>query len=203
MKKSQTIVLGMAVVFVLWGLMWFVTIQKRLEVICPKPAIVQALGENTTSTSPAQPLIPEPKKVRSPHAKDYHFFLFETLTYAEYFLPILYVLAGIFILRQFVLSFSLAVVVLVADICFKILAVSYMAFCATPLSVLIRNPNVMYLYFTPDQTIYSEFSTIVTGLKLFSPGNIYFLIVYVFYFMFCFWLLAQPEVRQFLAKKKK
>ncbi|MCB9771674.1 MAG: hypothetical protein H6754_03915 [Candidatus Omnitrophica bacterium] len=198
MKNPAIVIYSLATFFILLGTLWFACIQIRCEEISPRPVLSKAVSVSAAGIS-----LPVVKKVRSVYAKPYHDILFWIIAGAEVFVATFYVLAGVFLFKRFVLARVMALTVLGMDIAFKLLVILYMKFAAIPLSALTKNENILQLYFMPSQKIHHSFSAVVTGLKFYLPGNIFYLMTELVFFGVCFTILSRPEIKNYLMRSQK
>jgi hypothetical protein len=199
MKSPAGVLNVLAIFFIVLGVVWFSAIRVRCAEINPRPVLKAA---TLISSSQAEVAI-QPKKVRSPHAKFYHDFLFWTVSVIEVFASVFYVLAGIFVLRRFVLARFAATLALGFHIVLMILVLGFMKFGTIPLSDLTHNPNLLQLYFLPSHKIHNIFSVFLTGFRFYLPGVSFYLIGVVLYFYLCYFVFSRPEVKSYLTPAGK
>ncbi len=181
---------AIAIFFICLGITWFIVIQVRCNEISPR-SISSGLAKNLGISE--KPL----KMVRSPHAKDYHLILFWVIAGMEIFVALFYIVAGIFMLKRYYLGQFVVVGVLCLDVALKTLVIFYMQFCAIPLAHLTKNANVLQLYFMPSMKGHAVFSSIATGYRIFEPGGILFLVLYLLYFGLCFNYFDRQDIKLF------
>ena len=117
----------LAVFFIVLGTVWFSFIQSRCYEISPRPAFSTATSAVTIAES-------GPTKVRSPYAKPWHDQMFFFITTVEVFAAIFYVLAGLFLLRRFVLTKFAVTLALGLHVLLMIFVIGFMKLGAIPLS---------------------------------------------------------------------
>lgn len=197
MKSTGLLISLLGVFFMALGILWISCIQIRWDEINPKPVLSKAVTVSVVSSGP------EIKKIRSPYAKWYHDFTFWTISYAEVFVAIFYVLTGIFLLKRYVLSVFIAKLTLGADILLKSAVLVFMKFGTIPLSQLTHNRNLLELYFHPSAKWYNIFSTYVIGLKYYLSGGAFYMAALIAYFVFCFYMIGREDLRGALRPAKR
>ncbi len=198
MMKSPAIVINvLAIFFVVLGVAWYTAIQVRCAEIAPKPVLTKAVSVGTSVAGG-----PVVKKIRSPHAKWYHDYIFGMICNVEVFTAVFYTLAGIFLLKRFVLARFITYLALSLDIVLKTTVILFMKFGTIPLSQMTHNPNLLQLYFLPSPKIHNSFSIFVTGYKFYLPGGLAYGAAVMVYFAFVFYFLSRPEIKNYLMRKK-
>ena len=104
-----------------------------------------------------------------------------------------YFYAGIALFRQYVTCKKWSLGVLTLDLVFKFFIVCYMFFFAIPLQRLTGNENILLAYFTPDESIYSSFSLLVTGLQLRTATGGLYAILYGVLVISLIYYFIRPE----------
>ncbi len=194
MKPPAVIVKFLGIFFIVLGITWFACIAMRCDEISPGSVFPRfasvSSGSSAKSTSPAAR---EPEKFRSLQAKPYHDIVFWSIQMLEIYVAIFYVLAGVFLLMRYVLARAIGVLTLSLDLLLKVLVIGYMKFGAIPLSQLTHNPNLLQIYFMPSDKLHSSFSAIFSGLQLYSPMGVLYLVSELVYFGVCFYLVFHKE----------
>lgn len=196
MKPRAVIIKFLGIFFIVLGITWFACIAIRCEEISPGSVFPRFASGSSSVTSNAQATSPatrEPEKFRSLQAKPYHDIFFWSIQMLEIYVAIFYVLAGVFLLMRYVLARAIGALTLSLDLLLKVLVIGYMKFGAIPLSQLTHNPNLLQIYFMPSDKLHSSFSAIFSGLQLYSPMGVLYLVSEMVYFGVCFYLVFHKE----------
>jgi len=197
MKSPAVVLKVLGIFFIVLGTVWFSFIKARCIEISPRPALSKATMVVSGTVSN------QPPKIRSPYATIYHDYTFWAIAIIEVFTAIAYGLAGIFLLRSFVLTKYLVALALGLHIILMIIVIAFMKVGAIPLSDVTHNPNMLQLYFLPSERIHNIFSVFVTGFRFYLPGGPFYMVGVVLYFYLCYFVLSRPEVKSYLALLKK
>ncbi len=194
MKSASFIINFFAVFYFVLGVTWFFCIQVRCEEISPRPVFARAVM-SASSASSLKPSVSvcEPVKFRSLHAKPYHDMFFWGIVMLEIFVAIFYILAGIFLIKRYVLARVIVLLTLSLDVLLKGLVILFMKFGAIPLSRVTHNPNLLQLYFMPSDRPHSLFSAFVSGLQTYLAGGAFYFMGELFYFGFCFYFFFSQK----------
>ena len=120
----------------------------------------------------------------------------------EVFAAIFYVLAGLFLLRRFVLTKFAVTLALGLHVLLMIFVIGFMKLGAIPLSDVTHNPNLLQLYYLPSYKVHNLVTVYLTGYKFYLPGGPFYLVGVVLYFYLCYFIFAQPAVKNALPSAK-
>ena len=186
----------------MWGMLWTTTIYVRSATISgwwQKP-VLSSSGVSSPGASQSDEIF---RRLRSPHAKNYHLILFHALVLFELFCGICFMLSGLMLIRRYPFGRSFTLYVLYMDIFFKMMVAWYMQYCAVPLEFLTHNANVLNVYYFPNASFWSRLSGYFSGLKMASLYGVVYLLVYILIFFLSFYYLTSTDVvKQFLRRKK-
>jgi len=201
MKTRSAVMTGFALVFILLGTVWLVTIYRRCVTIVPQTRLVPSLREMLRPDRPeAAPEQPREtfKKFRSPHAKWHYFTLFWVIAVLELIVAILFILAGLAVGRRYRKGARWVLAALLGDLVYKFLVGFYMYSHALPLAGLIRKPVSLVAYYMPDKNLFSGFSSFFSGIGFYPPqGNIINGIIYLVVLGACWVYFLRKDVQAF------
>lgn len=200
MQLNSTLVKFFAIFFIVLGIVWLICIQMRWEEISPSPV---KSNSSIVSISNSTIVSPPVERVRSPFAKPYHDITFWTIGVIEVFVAIFYAVAGVFLLKRYVLAKFIVWLVLSFDIFLKTLVVLFMKFGAIPLSLLTHNENMLQAYFMPSENITNSFSVMASGLKIYFGGGFIYFCFILFYFLGCYHFIYRRDVNEYLKSAQK
>lgn len=187
MKQKSWAVRFLAWFLLLWGLVWLVTIYSRCQVI----ALRTEAGTRGVS---GYNFIRTAKMFTgcSSNTRSSHMLLFWALAALEMMSSFLYLISGFALLRRYPLGFRMGRTALWADLFFKVSTAAYMFGIAVPLQNVLRGKqNILLNYFTPDRSVFSDFSTFFSGLRLYYPAVNFSLAVYLMYFVSTYLFIKQ------------
>ncbi len=197
MKQKSWVLDFLAVFFLLFGILWLVTIYNRCQVISPERQVHSGLrysysrmGVMRTARSLAS---------FSSHIRPAHILYFWALASMEMMCSLLYIVGGFALFRRYKFGYSLSQYALWFDLLYKILTAAYMFLIAVPLQCLLKNSNNILLnYYLPDRSAFSDFSAFFSGLRFYYPEINFSVIVYSMYFIFVYAFIKQRvcEVRE-------
>lgn len=111
----------------------------------------------------------------------------------EILCALLFLGAGIALLRGYPFKKRFVVAALIADMILKALIWTYQLCVLTPLSEIVESENILLMYFSPDATIESKISSVLSGSKLVQPGAFYYAGIYAVLWGLTFFIFTHPK----------
>lgn len=203
MKKKPTGIVFCGILFLAIGLIWLSSIYQRsvwyqASKLTAKKSYAQvyrsAAGQSqrlkqVMVTSRRQPL---PVERFMPKVYIIHFWMIACL---ELVCSLLYILAGVGLLRRYHFACPFVFYTLLGDLLLKMLVVSYHVYILLPLQKLFNTANLIFVYFKPNTTIVSQISVYLTGLKFLQPDFLAYALTYVLYVVSVWYYFTRPAIK--------
>ncbi len=210
MKKWSFVLSLLALLFLIWGVLWVVTIFKRGERFFPGESYFQS---HPVSFSNLKQLKNEMGMALSERGRqgesalgpriltNEDVILLWGLAVIELLVSFFYIVSSISLFRRYPFAKGVVWSTMMLDLFFKIGVVFYMMNIAVPLEDLYQNQNILFAYFYPHSGFWSDLSLYFSGLKIFQDNGGLYLLVYVTAVLLISFLMSLALTRDDLKRK--